>query len=502
MFTVPLIPPDLRHEETIIQAAYALDCLQKTINTIFERIDKRIEKNNVKVGELQDRINKSQEKIKSLQGTRKAIHIYAPARFPASHIFKEIPVTFKKTELSGSETNGNEIYEVKSKVEQNLPNINEKLIFFHVRENHHPAFDHSITKERVKIKQTQDLGTIPKELRSVSSVLQFNSNYSPYCLDETEGGTGGQTDNWKRAKLFNSKRHQKSPNSSHTATPKQILEPAPHSLAHRNEKLTPSGGLKYTPKLSEAPELNLPMDLPDLPGIADDLRYESQEAKQKIAPSLEMVVESLPDLKELLTETQETLNIPSYSKNDNTVVQAPKPLVATTPPPPPPMPPALATAAPPPPPPPPSVLPQKKQTAPPAKSVSSPDTRSELMAAIRNAGGAGKAHLRATAAAPLVSNNFDVVDTKQTDTTINQRKSAPNASGDLMADLHNKLLMRRKGISGSKETNAGDQSTSSRTPSGNPVISRLSSLIPPPPPVQPRTTSEDDEDSNDAEWVD
>lgn len=68
MFTVPIIPPDLRHEETIIQAAFALDRLQNIITTIFKSIDDRIEKNNNKVGELQNRIKKSQEKIKSLQG--------------------------------------------------------------------------------------------------------------------------------------------------------------------------------------------------------------------------------------------------------------------------------------------------------------------------------------------------------------------------------------------------------------------------------------------------
>lgn len=493
MFTVPIVPPDLRHEETIIQAAYALESLQKVINNIFLRIDSRIEKNNTKVEELQNRIKKSQEKIKSLQNPRKAIHIYAPARFPASHIFEKIPTTFNVSSVTEADNEINS-FEVKSKIDLNLPNTNEKLVFFHVRENQKNVSDNSLTKERLKIKQTQDLGAMPNELKSVSSVLLFNSDYSPYNLAE---GDVDESDNWKRARQFKSKRNQKATTSLQVTTAKQIPDPAPHSLAHRNEKQTPSGGLKYTPKLSEAPELDLPWDLPDLPGIADDLRYESNEAKQKIAPSLEMVVESLPDLDELIMDS-------SNEKSDKTLLnnQSQSPTIKSitqtaAPPPPPPPPPPIAAANTPPPPPPPSSSVQSQSVPVPS------DSRSELMAAIRKAGGLGKAPLK-RAAAPLSTNknSNDPMNTQFSTANANDKKTNTNSAGggDLMADLHNKLMMRRKGISGSKDNTDNGPATSNI--SGNPVISRLSSLIPPPPVGRTKNTSEEDEDSNDTDWVD
>lgn len=430
-----------------------------------------------------------------LQGTRKAIHIYAPARFPSSHIFKEIPATFNES-IPKDIVSSSSPYEVKSKVELSLPNINEKLVFFHVRENHHqPNIESSssIYKERLSIKQSQDLGVMPNDLRSVSSVLLFNSEYSPYSIDEEDAE---QTENWKRAKLFKTKKIQKaahiSPNNH-----KQILEPAPYSLAHRNEKQTPSGGLKYTPKLSEAPELDLPFDLPDLPGIANDLRYECTEAKQRIAPSLEMVVESLPDLDDLIKDSTKSKSIPNKNNNqDNLTLNN----MSTMQSPPPPPPPSIKFAPPPPPPPPPPTVsePSKISTEKPSAMA---DTRSELMAAIRNAGGLGKAQLK-RAAAPLTNN----VDEKNVSKINSHDIKAKTGGGDLMADLHNKLLMRRKGISGAKDNveNAVKTTSGLSTPSGNPVISRLSTLIPPPPPKgrAKNTSDEEDEDSNDTDWVD
>lgn len=513
MFKVPIIPPDLRHEETITQAAFALDCLQNTIATIFGSIDKRIEKNNVKIKELQERINNSKAKINSLQGTRKAIHIYAPARFPATNIFKDLPVTFNKDGQSKLKPFAK--YQIKTKLDSNLPSLNEKLIFFHVRDQNSVKLtpDSSLIRDRCKIKQNQDLGSMPSDLRSIPSVLLFNTDFSVYGWDEGDSETQGHSDTWKRGKLF--KNRPQHHGNYQTSSAKQMLGPAPHSMVYRrNEKLTPSGGLKYTPKLSEAPELDLPLDLPDLPGIADDLRYESQEAKQKIAPSLALVVENLPELTELMKDNYEKTHIPIKETVSNN---------STPPPPPPPPLPVVQSSVPQPPPPPPPVIQyqstQRETNAtnkPKTVSPISTDSRSELMAAIRNAGGIGKAGLRQTAAAPLASNdNGNINKTRPQNTPSKVIRS--QGGGDLMADLHTKLLMRRKGISGSKENsdisnirNSNNSTAPTNIPSGNPVISRLSALIPPPPPITKQTsrntatTSEEDDedDSNDTDWVD
>lgn len=68
-----------------------------------------------------------------------------------------------------------------------------------------------------------------------------------------------------------------------------------------------------------------------------------------------------------------------------------------------------------------------------------------------------------------------------------------------MADLHKKLAMRRKGISGAKEI--GSQSTNpaatAAAPSSNLIMDSISSMIPPPP--KPETNTDRSEDDSDWE---
>ena len=86
--------------------------------------------------------------------------------------------------------------------------------------------------------------------------------------------------------------------------------------------------------------------------------------------------------------------------------------------------------------------------------------RADLMAAIRNAGGAGKAKLK---------------NAKERKQKKRAEKEAPSSGGgDLMSDLFAKLQMRRKGISGSRGGKAGDDS------GGGSAMDKISSMIPPP----------------------
>ncbi|KAI9582940.1 hypothetical protein GQX74_012157 [Glossina fuscipes] len=487
MFAVPIVPPDLRHEETIIQAAYALDCLQKTINQIFIRIDERIEFNNVKVKQLGERIHKAQSKVKSLLGTHKALRIYAPSKFPGTQAFQNIPITFDSDLWADMSKKDDEAtaqnYKVESKMDPCTMTMSEKLLFFHVRSTGRDM-PSNLKAQRIKVNQTQGLGKVSGNLTSVPAVLLFNTDVSVYDLDNMHE----KKNNYLKCAQGLQGQHQQ----LHYGNQKHLLEPAPHSLAHRNEKFSPAGMLRYTPKLSEAPDLDLPMDLPDLPGIAGDLRYENQEGKQPIAPSSILAVENLPDLPKLLS--QDIKAGQADKKNDQENEEMPNSTVLKvetlhesfiTPPPPPP--PPISTPF--------AILPATNS----AKTnlpIPSNKPRTELLEAIRQAGGIGKAQLRPTAATPL-------------NTKSNQPKkgSNPHTSDSFMADLHNKLLMRRKGISGSnKEEESAvsllkqsTQSTAYKSQFGNPVISRLSSLIPP-----PKDAEDDDEDRNDddTDWID
>lgn len=66
-----------------------------------------------------------------------------------------------------------------------------------------------------------------------------------------------------------------------------------------------------------------------------------------------------------------------------------------------------------------------------------------------------------------------------------------------MADLHKKLAMRRKGISGAKE-NQPPIATSTAVPSAN-LLDSISSMIPPPPKLDTSTANPDRSD-DDSEW--
>lgn len=62
-----------------------------------------------------------------------------------------------------------------------------------------------------------------------------------------------------------------------------------------------------------------------------------------------------------------------------------------------------------------------------------------------------------------------------------------------MADLHNKLALRRKGISGTKEN-----AVASAVESPPNVMDRISAMIPPPP--HPQANSSNTEASEDDDW--
>lgn len=195
--------------------------------------------------------------------------------------------------------------------------------------------------------------------------------------------------------------------------------------------------------LGDVPELNLPLALPDLPGIADDLAY-SEDIGPGIAPSL---MAALPDI---ITLTENVVSKPSPAPPPPLPVslrpaspELPRPSVqpavrTSTPLPP------VAVPPPPPPPPPPADLPKPPtpvREAPRPRPPAADDMRSNLMAAIREAGGAGK--LKSSA---RVKHTQAVKEQQEQAAVSKGKASTSNPAGDLMADLFNKLSMRRKVI--------------------------------------------------------
>ena len=240
--------------------------------------------------------------------------------------------------------------------------------------------------------------------------------------------------------------------------------------------------------------MNVPLTLPDLPGIVDDERFtldlnfqspiapssavatptihkdlaslastepEKSQSTEKIAPDVQNPSAIIPNLPDISSPPVTLSKVEVPAKEIHTVLEIPS---QSVPPPPPPPPPPPAS--------PPEENEQPKQAMKKPASAKPPavEDRSNLMAAIRDAGGLGKAKLRQTMPADKSKDRW----------------SSASVGGDLMADLHAKLSLRRKGIAGSA-TNA---------------LIRMSSMIPPPPKPNESSTSDKNSATSECESQD
>ena len=357
--------------------------------------------------------------------------------------------------------------------------MKEKLQFYNVH------LDLKKTKQD-DANSGEGLGRLPRKIPSVSSLLLFNTSENPYkkyvmldplgVVTKTRKDEGDQEDG---------------------------LAEAPSTITDREEmQRMQKENLFYTPVAGEVPELAVPDFLPDLLGVADDLSY-TADLGPGIAPSLPA------DLPSIIPEVGDIPSGPA----DIGGAGAPPPPSAPPPPPsgppppappppappsgpppaaPPPPPPPPAGGAPPPPPPPPDVPPPGAPAAAPQgvpKEVASGDGgRSDLLAAIRKAGGAGKAKLKSAKERKMA---------KKKEKQEEKEVGAPAASGgDLMSDLAAKLAMRRKGISGPNKPGGASQSNqndSEHSTGGGSALDKISAMIPPPPKARSGTVGTDED---------
>ncbi|XP_006004515.1 WASH complex subunit 1 isoform X2 [Latimeria chalumnae] len=461
VYSVPLIQPDLRREEAIHQITDALQYLQRVSDDIFSRVLERVESNRTRLQGVSDRITIAQARIKKIKGSRKATKVFSSAKYPAPERLQEYSSIFMGVEDAA--TLKRPRYKVQSKhrpLEEKL--LQEKLMYFPVYLN---------TKHQEENEGEEGLGSLPRNVRSVSSLLLFNTNenlYKKYVLLDPLAGAVTKTHNTleteKEEKPFD----------------------APLSITKREQlERQTAENYFYVPDLGQVPEIDVPSYLPDLPGIAADLMY-SADLGPGIAPSVPG--SNMPELPTFYTE-------PTYVNGQDQQYTG-----AIVPPPPGPPEPSLPASTLPPPPPPqppppaaPSSLTADSTTAAlsagsvqgaPQEVVQPSNGRASLLESIRRAGGVGKAKLR------------NVKERKMEKKKQKEREQVRSASGggDLMSDLFNKLAMRRKGISGKGPIpgEGGGGSGDAPNPPGG-AFARMSDAIPPlPPPQQPGGEDEDD----------
>ena len=67
-YTVPIIAPDLRHEEMIQQTCDTLAYLDQVASDIFSRISRRVTENREKLARLNGRIAVAEAKVNRIKG--------------------------------------------------------------------------------------------------------------------------------------------------------------------------------------------------------------------------------------------------------------------------------------------------------------------------------------------------------------------------------------------------------------------------------------------------
>nr|XP_002124160.1 WASH complex subunit 1 [Ciona intestinalis] len=445
-YNVRLINHDLRREETVNQYADALAHLENVSEDIFKRVTNRVKENRDYLQKLQQRISTAEAKIEQIKGTNRAIQVFSSSKYPAPEELQSYQSLFYDIECSLLQVT-RKYRKIKSQFKNfSESEINEKKQFYQVPQ---PKLRSS------SVDDAEGLGGMPKDCKSISSLLLFNTSENPY----------------KKYSIFDPLGVTSKTRTDLEEEKEDGLADAPASIANREEmERHLVENYLYIPDLGDVPEIDVPMDLPDLPGVAD-LSFTS-DLKEGIAPSLANIG-NLPDLP--------GLNATPEPSNEPPPPGPPPPPENTPPPPPPPSnipPPPPPPSEPIPPPPPPLTSAPPPTSAPPLTKDTPPvvaaDGRSNLMESIRAAGGAGKVKLKSAKERKL-----------QKKKEKEEAKVAASSGGDLMSDLFSKLAMRRKGISGTKKPEA----------SGS-AMDKISAMIPPPPTKHEPTSVADDDDWN------
>lgn len=250
-YDVPLVLPGLRKEESIFQMVNALEYLRHVSNDVFSKIEKRVEENRDRISAVGKRVNIAQARIDKIRGSKKAIRVFSSAKYPAPDKLEQYTSVHKCDGLNDKPLPGIENnYHVVSKFPKaDHESLKDKLQFYNVQLN---------TTQKKGDKSDQGLGGLPKDIPSISSLLLFNTTENPYkkyvVLDPLEGAIT------KTRKGLDDEEGN--------------LADAPVTITNREQmELLGLTNYFYVPNLGDVPELDVPVHLPDLPGIADDLAW-------------------------------------------------------------------------------------------------------------------------------------------------------------------------------------------------------------------------------------
>ncbi|TMS34313.1 hypothetical protein L596_001938 [Steinernema carpocapsae] len=514
---VRLVGCDGNREEAITEIVKSTRETMAIADRIFDRVKSRLDACQNRIQNISKRADAAAVKINSIQSIEKSICFLSSARFPnelresetslfvpqVSSLSKAVTVESKKNDQNKVRVSDIDVKSV----------IVSKSRCCHISKNKSATFKKLVTG---------NANGVPENINSIADLLIYNSSVSAY-------GTSKSVD-----PLDNSGMRIK------VSTRKEFeneLENLTAEDSVLNSNTIPideaDDPLMYKPEIGALADFDFPDVLPHLPGIATDVSFAfpiggtSTTALQQLPNSsgstISQLVLTSPSMSIAGSEkTNESSSLDlRINGNGNSKVNGfesplfptspeltfrepdeippppppppppvvPEPSSASAPPPPPPPPPPVAAVptngtgppgppAPPPPPPPPSLQATPKMPAP------ATNARSNLLEAIRAAGGAKGAKLK------KVEPNTKAPSAKATSAA----GSLPAAGGgDLMSSLQKALELRRRGISGRK---AEQEDRKAKKPASSNALARLSELIPPP----PAKGSDTDGSMTDEDW--
>lgn len=360
LYDIPVIQPDLRHEETIIQIANAFDLLQQVITDVFDKVDDRIKLNLKTVQDIDVRIDKINRKIDELSNDYESVDIQSPYDYPAEKLFKDIPMTLTMSNRKAITLNRQ--YHIESGPDSNISKSYEKkLQFYYVRQpKNSTSSAGSVSSKDAHAYLESGLGSVPSYIDSINALLLFNKSENIFDKKTQK----------------NMRRFEQSAIRYYDPVlsdgPGEI-EKAPVSITTRqllNMRIRKN--LFMATQWNDDEQIDIPIMLPDVSGIRDKkkkkavVKTNEEEVSDKIKNEEQKSVPTKP------VPPDETLNEKNQNESDtsSTVVDS-API-------PPPIPPPMDTNE------------VSTPKVPPPKLNSNTLDRSSLMEAIRQAGGAQK----------------------------------------------------------------------------------------------------------------
>ena len=285
VYNVPVILPDMRKEESIRQVVDALEYLDAVANDIFNRISFRVAENRDQLTAINNRINVAQAKIDKIRNSSsKATRVFSPPKYPAPNKLEDYYTVFRDVDPMLQKVRKN-----KAPVHSRFQEVTHDTLRLKTKHFNIKLASKKKTREGVIMDDPEQLGeglgSLPRHLPSVSSLLLFDTSENPYkkyvLLDPLSGAQIKIRDKLEEKE--------------------NELAEAPSSILHGEQlERGPQDSTIYQPVMPDLPELEVPVSLPFLAHIADDIAY-TADLGPSIAPSLANT--ALPDLPNLADPT-------------------------------------------------------------------------------------------------------------------------------------------------------------------------------------------------------